>query len=141
MKEVIEHMKHLLMDGYPKLFNEDSLRELPDTHPEVLTQKVLVGTSKKFMANPADVARTVFMALEGLDAVLNARSANRGDKPWNPQHRYMLRRLTLAVVRYMDGPDRSFKLKEVDECVFAVLILDEELLEEYPELGISPALQ
>lgn len=46
MKEVIEHMKHLLMDGYPKLFNEDSLRELPDTHPEVLTQKVLVGTSK-----------------------------------------------------------------------------------------------
>ncbi len=87
MKEVIEHMKQLLMDGYPKLFNETSLRELPDTHPEVITQKVLVGSSKKFMANPADVARTVFMALEGLDAVLNARSANRGDKPWNPQHR------------------------------------------------------
>jgi hypothetical protein len=83
----------------------------------------------------------MFMALEGLDAVLDARSANRGDERWNLGHRYMLRRLTLAVVRYMDGPDRTFDLNEVDECLFAVLILDDELLEEHPELGINPALQ
>ena len=141
MKEVIENMKHVLMDGFPKLFNEVPLRQLPDNHPEVITQKVLVEASKKYMATPVDVARTMFMALEGLDAVLDARSANRGDEQWNLGHRYMLRRLTLAVVRYMDGPDRGFDLKEVDECLFSALILDDELLEEHPELGINPALQ
>ncbi len=141
MKEVIENMKQVLMDGYPKLFNEVPLRQLPDTHPEAITQKVLVEASKKYIANPADVARAVFMALEGLDAVLKARSANSGDGKWDLRHQYMLRRLTLAVVRYMDGPDRRFELKEVDECQFAVLILDDELLEEHPELGISPVLQ
>lgn len=141
MKEVIENMKQVLMDGYPKLFNEVPLRQLPDTHPEAITQKVLVETSKKYIANPADVARAVFMALEGLDAVLSARRANNGDGKWDLRHQYMLRRLTLAVVRYMDGPDRRFELKEVDECLFAVLILDDELLEEHPELGISPVLQ
>mgnify|MGYP004700905599 CR=1 FL=1 len=141
MKEVIENMKQVLMDGYPKLFNEVPLMQLPDTHPEAITQKVLVEASKKYMANPADVARAVFMALEGLDAVLSARRANSGDGKWDLRHQYMLRRLTLAVVRYMEGPDRRFKLKEVDECLFAVLILDDELLEEHPELGISPVLQ
>ena len=141
MKEVIENTKQVLMDGYPKLFNEVPLRQLPDTHPEAITQKVLVEASKKYIANPADVARAVFMALEGLDAVLKARSANSGDGKWDLRHQYMLRRLTLAVVRYMDGPDRRFELKEVDECQFAVLILDDELLEEHPELGISPVLQ
>ena len=141
MKEVIESMKHVLMDGYPKLFNEVPLMQLPDTHPEAITQKVLVEASKMYMANPADVARTVFMALEGLDAVLKARSANSGDGKWDLRHQYMLRRLTLAVVRYMDGPDRRFELKEVDECLFAVIVLDDELIEAHPELGISPVFQ
>ena len=53
----------------------------------------------------------------------------------------MLRRLTLALARYMDGEERRFELKEIDECLFAVLILDEELLEHYPELGLRPQLQ
>ena len=89
MKEVIENMKHVLMDGYPKLFNEVPLRQLPDTHPEAITQKVLVEASKKYMVSPIDVARTMFMALEGLDAVLDARSANSGDgtvEPWASVH-------------------------------------------------------
>ena len=141
MKEVIEKMKHVLMDGYPKLFNEVPLRQLPDTHPEVITQKVLFDASKKLIVNPIDVARAVFMALEGLDAVLKARSANSGDGKWDLRHQYMLRRLTLAVVRYMDGPDRRFELKEVDECLFAVIVLDDELIEAHPELGISPVFQ
>ena len=41
----------------------------------------------------------------------------------------------------MDGPDRRFELKEVDECLFAVIVLDDELIEAHPELGISPEFQ
>lgn len=81
----------------------------------------------------------MFTAIEGLDAVIAARSANRGNEQWNHDHRFMLRRLTLAIMRYMDGPDRSFELNEVDECLFAVLILDDELLEEHPELAFNPS--
>jgi hypothetical protein len=141
MKEVIENLKPVLMEGYPVLFNDVPLSQLPQTHPEVVTQNVLVEVSKTYMVNPIDVARTMFVAFEGQAAVLEARSANCGEENWNPGHRYMLRRLTLALVRYMDGPDRRFELKEVDECLFAVLILDDELLEEHPELGINRALQ
>jgi hypothetical protein len=134
-------MKQVLMDGYPQLLPEVPLSQLPDTHPEVITQKVLEEASKKFMVSPIDVARTMFFVFEGLDAVLDARSANCGDGQWNLEHRYMLRRLTLALARYMDGAERRFELKEIDECLFAVLILDEELLEQYPELGLGPQLQ
>lgn len=134
-------MKHVLMEGFPELFNEIPLRQLPETHPEVVTQKALEEASKKLMVSPIDVARTMFFVFEGLDAVLDARSANCGDGQWNLEHRYMLRRLTLALARYMDGAERHFELKEIDECLFAVLILDEELLEHYPELGLRPRLQ
>ena len=102
MKEVIENMKTVLLDGMPNLFHGTPLSQLPESHPEVLTQKVLVE--------------------------------------WNHDHRFMLRRLTLAIMRYMDGPGRSFELNEVDECLFAVLILDDELLEEHPELAFNPSL-
>ena len=141
MNAVSEQMKHVLMDGFPHLCNDVPLRQLPETHPEVITQQALEESSKKFMVSPIDVARTMFFVFEGLDAVLDARSANSGNDPWNPEHRYMLRRLTLALARYMDGPERRFELKEIDECVFSVLILDEELLEQYPELSSRPAVQ
>lgn len=141
MKEVIENLKPMLMEGYPVLFNDVPLSQLPQTHPEVVTQNVLVEVCNTYMVNPIDVARTMFVAFEGQAAVLEARSANCGEESWNPGHRYMLRRLTLALVRCMDGPDRRFELNEVDECLFAVLILDDELLEEHPELGINRAFQ
>ncbi len=141
MNAMSEQMKHVLMEGFPELLNEIPLRQLPDTHPEAITQKVLEEASKKLMVSPIDVARTMFFVFEGLDAVLDARNANCGDGQWNLEHRYMLRRLTLALARYMDGADRQFELKEIDECLFAVLILDEELLEHYPELGLKPQLQ
>lgn len=141
MNAVSEQMKHVLMDGFPKLFNEVPLSQLPDTHPEVITQKALEESANKFMVSPIDVARTMFFVFEGLDAVLDARSANYGDGQWNLEHRYMLRRLTLALARYMDGPEQRFDLKEIDECLFAVLILDDELLEQFPELGIRPVIQ
>jgi hypothetical protein len=136
-----DQMKQVLMDGYPQLCNEVPLCQLPETHPEVITQRALAESSKKLMVSPIDVARTMFFVFEGLDAVLEARSANCGEAQWNIEHRYILRRLALALARYMDGPERRFDLKEIDECLFAVLILDEELLEQYPELGLSPQLQ
>lgn len=141
MNAMSVQMKHVLMEGFPKLFNEIPLFQLPEKHPEVVTQKALEEASKKLMVSPIDVARTMFFVFEGLDAVLDSRSANCGDGQWNLEHRYMLRRLTLALARYMDGAERKFELKEIDECLFAVLILDEELLEHYPELGLRPRLQ
>lgn len=141
MNPMSAQMKDVLLEGYPELFNEIPLGQLPETHPEVVTQKVLEETSKQFIVSPIDVARTMFRAFEGLDAVLEARRANLGDVKWDARHLYMLRRLTLALVRYMDGAERRFELKEIDECLFAVLTLDDELLEEYPELGLTPQLQ
>ena len=140
MKEIIENMKTVLLDGMPNLFHGIPLSQLPESHPEVLTQKVLVAASKKYIANPIDIARAMVAALAGSDAVLTARRANSGDGEWNHDHRFMLRRLTLAIMRYMHGPGTSFELNEVDESLFAVLILDDEVLEEHPELAFNPSL-
>ena len=60
MKEVIENMKTVLLDGMPNLFHGIPLSQLPESHPEVLTQNVLVDASKKYIANPIDIARAMF---------------------------------------------------------------------------------
>jgi hypothetical protein len=137
MQDVIEGIAMLLLDGMPNLSSRTPLNRLPKRHPEVVIQSVLVNTANKLMAPPVAIARFFFSAIAGPNGFLDAREANAGDCQWNHEHRHMLRRLTLAVMRHLDGPNETYQLQEIDDFLFAVLITDEELDAELAQSGLK----
>ena len=137
MREVIEGIAMLLLDGMPNVSTSTPIKRLPKKHPEVVIQSVLVNTANKLMVPPVAIVRFFFTSIAGESGYQDARDANSGEGQWNPEHHQMLRRLTLAVMRHMDGPGKSYSLQEVDEFIFAVLISDEELDAELAQSGLK----
>ena len=137
MREIIEGIAMLLLDGMPNVSSSTPLKKLPKKHPEVVIQSVLVNTANKLMVPPVAIARFFFTSIAGESGYQDARDANNGEGQWNQEHRQMLRRLTLAVMRHLDGSGESYPLKEVDEFIFAVLISDDEFDAELVQSGLK----
>lgn len=118
----------LLMAGYPLLEPHRTLYELEDDHPEKRLQAVLDQTVQSFALHPLVVAHLWFYGLYGEERLSAARRAYDRHGHWDETDHFILRRLSLAVLRgRQGGAGLTYPLSHVDDFVLGILITYDEL--------------
>ncbi len=128
MSDHLDRLKDMLLACYPAFNPGRSLKSLKDVkHPEVMIQRILDETATMFLVSHIAVAHLWFSSITGDEGFKSARLAYEDEVPWIPEHRFILRRLSLAVLRQFGGRKASFTLEQVDYFALSILLSEDEL--------------
>lgn len=128
MTGMLAELPCLLMAGYPLLEPYRTLYELENHHPEKKLQAVLDQTAQSFALPPLVVAHLWFYGLYGEERLSAARRAYDQRGLWDETDRFILRRLSLAVLRgRQGGAGLTYSFSHVDDFVLGILITYDEL--------------
>ena len=120
-------IEELLIQGYPKFDPNRPLISLSKAHPERRLQNALQENSERFSVSPLAMARHWLESIAGASGIARARLASEGKITWNPPYRFILRRLTLAWLRSVGGPEARFGLEQIDGYATMLLLYDLEI--------------
>ncbi len=128
MSEHLTRLKKMLLDAYPTFNPGRPLKSLKDLkHPEVMIQRILDDTATMFLVSHIAIAHLWFSSITGEAGFKAARLAYDEEEPWVPEHRFILRRLSLAVLRQFGGRKASFTQVQVDYFALSILLTEDEL--------------
>lgn len=134
-----ERLEYLLQAGYPHVDSHRTLYELEDDHPERELQAMMDSAADGLSIHPLLVAHAWYLTLYGDERLAAARSAYDKKTRWDLADRFILRRLSLAVLRGRPGgAGKVYRLSHVDDFILGVLITTEELAAHVAKLHGQP---
>lgn len=126
--ESLAELRDLLTAEYPLFEPYRTLYELEDHHPEKKLQTVLDRTAQAFALHPMVIAHLWFHGLFGDERLSAARRAYEKHDTWDETDRFILRRLSLAVLRgRQGGGGLTYTFSHVDDFVLGILMTYDEV--------------